>query len=256
MKSGTHYTDLVLYKIYADLKAEAATTYLNFLWWILEPVLYMAVFYVVFGLMFQRGGGPEYIPFLLVGLTVWKWFDSAIRKASISIQSNSRLISQIYLPKVLFPVISIGETTFKFFIVLVILLVFLVFFTDGFGATYLSLPALLLTQLLLIMACSMLLAALVPFLPDLSLVISNGMVLMMFLSGVFFSGNRIPEQYRETFFLNPMARLIEEYRSVLLTGSWPDWSSLAIISGVSLVVIAIAVAIMTRYNRVYPKVLG
>ncbi|HIB76240.1 MAG TPA: ABC transporter permease, partial [Flavobacteriales bacterium] len=71
--------DLVLYKVRTDLRSEVSQNHLSLLWWVLEPVLYMTVFYLVFGLLLKRGGGPEYVPFLLTGLASWKWFDSAVR---------------------------------------------------------------------------------------------------------------------------------------------------------------------------------
>lgn len=217
--------------------------------------MYMTVFYVVFGLLLKRGGGPEFIPFLLCGLTVWKWFDSSIRQGSVSIQKNAKLMDQVYIPKILFPIISLGQTTFKFIVVFVLLLIFLHFFTVGSGITYLAIPVLLITQLLLMAAISMLLAAWVPFLPDINKLVTIGMMPMMFLSGVFFSGNKIPIEYRDYFFLNPMATLIEEYRNVLLFERWPDWSGLAVIAAFSITAITIAVKIIHHHDKNYPKVL-
>jgi lipopolysaccharide transport system permease protein len=251
-----HYIELIRYKIYADLRAEAAQTYLSFLWWIIEPLLYMTVFYIVFGLLIERGGGPEFIPFLLCGLTVWKWFDSSVRVGSNSIRNNARLMSQVYLPKVLFPIISLGQTTLKFLVVMLLLIIFLQIFTEGVRLSYLALPVLIVTQLLLIAACAFFLAAWVPFLPDISQLVGNALVLLMFLSGVFYSGQRIPEEYRGYFFMNPMATLIDEYRTVMLLGEWPDWGGLAIIAILSLVVIFLSARLIYKYDREYPKVLG
>ena len=69
------YLEIIYYKTYADLRSEASRSYLGFVWWILEPVLYMSVFYLVFSVI--RGQKDEdFILFLLVGLVSWKWFAS------------------------------------------------------------------------------------------------------------------------------------------------------------------------------------
>lgn len=252
-----HYFDLLIYKTYADLKSEASQTYLSFLWWILEPVLYMTVFYVVFGLLFQRGGtGIDFIPFLLCGLTVWKWFDSTVRAGANSIRANAGLMRQVYLPKILFPTITILQNSLKFIIILTILLVFLQIYGKGIGIAYLALPLLIIVELMLIAACTYILAAVVPFLPDIAQFIGNGLVMLMFMSGIFFSGESVPPAYQPYFYLNPMANLVESYRGILLLDEWPDWQPLAWIACLSSVVIWIAYRLMFRFDRIYPKLVG
>jgi lipopolysaccharide transport system permease protein len=252
----TQYLQLVLYKTYADLTAEASQTYLSFLWWIVDPLLYMTVFYVVFGLIFQRGGGGEYIPFLLCGLTVWKWFDSTVRVGANSIRANAGLMQQVYLPKIIFPTITIVQNTIKFIIILSILLIFLIVYGFEIGATYLSLPILIIVQLLFIAACTFSLAAIVPFVPDISQFVGNGLMLLMFLSGLFFSGETIPQAYRVYFYLNPMATLIESYRNILLFSLWPSWIALGWISFASIVAIYLANKLLLKYDKIYPRLIG
>ncbi len=227
-----HYLELIGYKAYAELRAEAARAYLGFLWWIMEPVLYMAVFYVVFGVLFQRGG-EDFAPFLLCGLVVWKWFDSTVRSGANAISSNAGLMRQVYLPKFVFPSIVILVNTVKFLVVMGLLLLFLQVYGLPIFTSWLALPLLFATQMLLIAAVTLLAAAVIPFLPDLKLLIDNGLTLLFFLSGVFFGLDTIPEGLRPYFSLNPMATLIDGYRKVLLHGLWPDWHSLATVRAFS-----------------------
>lgn len=249
------YMELLSYKVFADLRAEARQTYLNFLWWVIEPVLYMTVFYVVFGLLLKRGGGPEYIPFLLCGLIAWRWFDNAVRTGSNSIILNAHLMRQVYLPKIVFPVIAVIQSTLKFLCVLLLLLIFLQIIHTGISVTYLALPAILLVQFLFICFFTFALAAVVPFLPDLGKLIGNGLTLLMFLSGIFFTGKEIPDSYKTYFYMNPMATLLESYREILLDSSWPDWGRLFWIAAISCAGILGVFVFFRRYDRVYPKIL-
>jgi lipopolysaccharide transport system permease protein len=249
------YLELVLYKTYADLKAEASRTYLSFLWWVIEPVLYMIVFYVVFDLLFKRGGGGDFIPFLLCGLTVWKWFDGTLRGGMVALRSNISLMRQVHIPKILFPTVTILNNTVKFAIVQLLLLIFLQLY--GFTPTwvYLALPLLILVQLCLIAACTYWLAAVEPFLPDIKPIVANVLTLMLFLSGIFYSPDRIPEAYRAYFFLNPMAGLIDAYRDVLLEGVWPNWSRVLWVAVASAGALYTGILFLKAKDRVYPRIL-
>lgn len=254
--STIHTIELVLYKTYAELKVEASETYLSFLWWIIEPVLYMAVFYVVFGLILRRGGGVDYIPFLLCGLTVWKWFASTVQSGANAIRANAGLMRQVYIPKIIFPTTTILQNTVKFAIILALLVIFLQIIGKGVTVTYIVLPVLILAQLLLIAACTYILSAVVPFAPDITQLIGNGMMMLMFLSGIFYSGDKIPEAYQPYFYLNPMASLIQAYRDVMLYSQWPDWSAVGWIAITSIGAIWFSFCLFSRFDRVYPRLIG
>lgn len=245
--------DLILYKTYADLHAEAAKTYINYLWWVVDPLLSMLVFYVVFDLMFQRGD-EDFVAFLLIGLVIWNWYRQTLVHAGNSILTGKGLMNQVHVPKLVFPTVTLLTDLTKFGVVFVLLLVFLWLSGDGVGRTYLALPLVLAVQLLFIMALAFLLAALVPYLPDLKFLVENLLQLQFFVSGIFFSADDIPEHYQFWFYLNPMAGLIHDYRSILLHNNWPDWARLALIGLLSLVLLAFVAILIQRHDREYPRV--
>lgn len=247
-----HYLELLLYKTYADLRAEAARTYISFLWWIIEPLIFMAVFYVVFGLVFQRYD-EEFVPSLLIGLVTWRWFDNTVRTGANAIVANHGLMQQVYLPKHLFPSVAVLVSTAKFLLVFVLLLALLQYLAPGISMAYLWLPVPLLVEFLLVSGTAMLVAALVPFFPDLRIIIGNALLLLFFLSGVFFSVDKIPEQYRQYLFLNPMAGLIDAYRNILISSRSPPLGRMAIIALLSVILIVTARWLLRRYDRRYAR---
>ncbi len=247
------YLDLIFYKVYAELRAEASRAYLGLLWWVLEPVLYMAAFYVVFGVIFQRGG-EDFVVYLLCGLVPWKWFDASVKQASNSIGANRALMQQVYLPKLVFPTVVVLSNSVKFLVVLLLLLGFLVVYGVPLQPTWLALPAVVLTQLLVIVAVGTALAAVVPFFPDLKIIIANGLMLLLFLSGIFFTAADVPESLRFYFFMNPMAVLIDAYRAVLIEGAWPDFGRMGVVAVCSVIVLGWVWRMFMRFDRVYPKV--
>ena len=246
------YLDLIRYKVYAELSAEAARTFLGILWWLIEPVLYMSVFYLIFGVMFQRGG-EGFVYFLLVGLVVWKWFDSSIRSGMVSLQTNAAVIQQVYQPKSIFPLIVVLINTSKFLFVMLLLLLFLLISGKPASITWLALLPLIGIQFVLIAGIASVCATIIPFVPDLKWVVDNGLTMLFFLSGVFFDISALPEHFQGWLRLNPMAVLIDGYRNALLLGQMPDWRQLFWVLLFSCILIVAALRVFNRYDRIYPK---
>ena len=103
---------------------------------------------IIIGKLLNRGT-PDYIPFLLVGIVMWRWFDNSINQSCGAIEGSLHLISTLSFPKAILPTVSILIVLFKFLIVLLLLLIFLFF--NGYSPTtaLLVLPILLFVQFIL-----------------------------------------------------------------------------------------------------------
>ena len=156
-----------------------------------------------------------------MGVTTWLWFAKGVGNATQSLVGAKSLIEQMKVPKMLFPLISVISVTYKQFFVFVVLFLVLVPIV-GVAWSWLALPLLMLVELLLIAACASTVAFLCAWLPDLRFVVTSGLQLMMFCSGIFFEISSFPETAQAWFRLNPMAVALEQYRLVLLDGLPPD----------------------------------
>lgn len=248
------HAELLLYGVYADLRTEVARRLLGFLWWIIEPLMYVAVFYLVFGLG-MRQGGADYAPFLLCGMVPWKWFDGSVRQASTALVSNIFLMQQVFVPKYVLVMVQLVTNTVKFLVVLLVLMLFVVVLGKGPSIEWLGLLPLIAVQFVLIVSLGLLLGAVIPFAQDLKQVVDNVLMLAMFMSGIFFSADTMPASWRDFFQLNPMVRVIDSYRAVLLHNRWPDWEGLGYVLLFSLPVLLLALAILRRFERQYPKLI-
>lgn len=249
-----YFLDLVVQNARAGLRAEASRGYMGVLWWIIEPVMYMFIFYFVFAHLFRRGD-ENFVLFLLTGLIAWKWFQTTVSTGSNSLMVNASLMNQVYLPKIVFPFTAIATNTFKFLIILSLLLIFLQITSTRPSWAWFLLPVLIFTQMLLIAAVTCLLAAIMPFFPDLRVILDNILMMFFFLSGIFFDISRMPESIQGYFWLNPMATLIGMYRKLLLEGVAPDWQQLALVTAFSVLIMLLAVWLFQRFDRVYPKII-
>ena len=243
---------LVFYKAYADLKAESTRSYLGFLWWLIEPVLYLFAFYILIVMVLERGG-PDFVPFFLCGAVVWKWFDSGIKGGVHSISAQRGLLQVVYVPKYIFPMTAVISSTMKFMPLIVSFLVFLVIYGAPFRPSWFALPFIFVTQLLLILSLSILVSAISPFLPDIKVAIDNGIMLLFFISGIFFDINEVNEPLRSYLLINPMANLIDEYRNVLMRGQGPDIERLVVTAFASLIVASLALLLLKRLDKKYSK---
>ena len=247
------YRHLILHKSYADFRAESERTYLGIVWWVLEPLILVLVFYLVFGVILERGA-KDFVPFLVVGITVWFWFGATVPGAGRTILKNIVLVRQVSFNKIVFPLCAVITNTMKLAFSLAVM--FAILWAYGFhvSETYLALPVLLFVQFLLILGISLPLAAIVPFVPDLSNLLDYLIRLVFYMSGIFFAIDSIPNpQLVRILRLNPMATLIENYRGVLMHNTWPEWRVLGWIALLSLVLIYAGSWLIWRFNGLYAK---
>lgn len=248
------YLELIWYKTYADLKAERERTYLGFLWWMFAPLMNMGVFYIFFVLLLGHRS-DDFVPFLLIGLTVWQWLKSCLTHGSETILGAQPLMQQVHLPKVIFPIILILTDSVKFLFIFGLLLIFLWSYGFGVGWAYLALPFVLGVQLLLITALTFWLAAIVPFVPDVRFVLEEVLLAVFFVSGVIVKGDIVPVGYRDFYYWNPVVTLVESYRGVLMDGVWPPMMRLMWIGLGSLIGVGLGVGLISRFEYLYPKLM-
>lgn len=249
------YIDLIIVKVKLNLRSEASRSYLSYAWWLLEPLMHMIVYYMIFGVFLNRGT-DNFVAFLLCGLTPWLWYSKSISNGLGSIVQGKGLMNQVSLHKAFFPLVTIGQDFVKQFSVFLMLLCFLFLYGIEPSLSWLWLPVLVVVQLLFILPCVLFVAAIVPFIPDLRFVVNTLLMFLMFASGVFYSYEDVLlEEHRTIFLLNPIANLIVNYREVLVNGAAPDLLSLCVITAVSLVTTMLLFVAYKRLDKEFSRVI-
>ena len=167
-----------------ELKAETRRFALGYVWWFLEPMLYVAVFYLVFDQLLGTRQ-PDFLVFLTVGKLTFIWFSKSVNQASISLVNSKGIIAQVNLPKHLFPFSVVQEGLDRQAAVFFFLLLFLLLSGYSPRFEWLWLMPLVLLQYLLITGCALLAALLVCLRRDFQKLIQLGTVFLLFMSGVF-----------------------------------------------------------------------
>ena len=224
------------------------------LWVFFQPVLklliYSFVFSVIFRIRFTQFGNEGFLPFVAVGLWPWLAFSEALQRSVSAVQSHANLIKKIKFPHQILVFSSVSAVYLIHLSGLLLVLVILMLM--GYTIHFAMLPVLLiyfLMQILISLGLGFILASFQVFLKDVSQIVTSTMMLMFYLSPVLYSVNQVPEQYRQFYLLNPMAFLIEQYRQLVMGGTWPVHQLDIIAVAASLFVFFIGYLIFGRCSR-------
>ncbi len=250
----SQFLELIWTKTLFSLRSEVHRNYLSYGWWILEPLLYMVVYYVVFGLLLQRGG-EDFPAFLLTGMIPWMWFMKAVGSSSNSIIAGHNLMLQVGLPSILFPLVSILHSTLKQLPVFALLICFVLLQGYSPGAHWWALLPVIIVQALLIIAFACTVAAIIPFMRDLSYIVPTGLTFLMFLSGIFYDYKTISAEWHELFLLNPMAFILNCYREIFMQGTIPDLTTLGWWGAGSAIACLIVMLAYKKLRYIYPRII-
>lgn len=251
--SSSQFWHLVAIKIRMNLKSEAAHSQLTYVWWLLEPALFVAMYYVVFGI-FLNSRTEDFVAFLIVGKIPALWFSRTVNNASNALVAGGGLMNQINIAKIFFPAVVIGQDFVK--TVFVFLLMLCLLMGMGYEPTlnWFAIVPIVFMQLIFVSALSIFFASLVPFLPDIKYIVQTFTLLMMFASGVFYDPEQfLKPEHKELFLLNPLASAISMYRGVLMENTLPDWSYLIAMSGACLTALVASILLLRSFDSRYPR---
>lgn len=237
-----------------DLRSRFIGSYTGWLWLLINPLLLLAVYALVFGVIFQarvpEGLDVPFVIWLAIGLWPWLAFSEAILRASESMPQHANLISKVALPREL---LALSSATSSFLLQVVGYIVVLISISLMGAPIHLSgIPhALLILAILFTLACGLGLvaAALRVFLRDLEQLLPTLLMFCFFLTPIIYSPQMLPDHLQNWILLNPMAGLLTDLRSALLDGMrWPSW----ITALMALVAMACFVLGRAFFNRMSP----
>jgi lipopolysaccharide transport system permease protein len=213
-RSLTQRVDLLRGLVDREIKLLYNRSALGIAWMLINPLMQLAVFAFVFGLILPNNSVENYASFIFSGLLVWGWFQTSLTQATGAIVQNRSLIRQPGFPVAILPVVTVTTGLIHFLLSLPILVVFLLIDGVQFGYSILLLPLLMLLQFGFTVALAYVLAAINVTFRDTQHTLGVLLQMLFYLSGVFYQVSFLPEQYRRIFYLNPMVGLIEAYRHI------------------------------------------
>lgn len=251
------YRAYVVQSAKSQLKTEVAGSYLNFLWWILDPIALMLTYTFVFGFVF--GKTEDYFPaFVFTGLTLWNFFSGNVKHAVRLIRRSKSVISKIYLPKTMLLLTQMLVYGFKMMICYVLIFVMMFIFKVPFNwHIIISIPIMLLL-FLLTFGVSCFFMNFGVYVEDLANVTDIVMKLLFYMTGILFDIDiRIGKNYPVLAHIlgkaNPMALLLKSMRNVMLYSTDPNWKWLGIWLLISIVLVFFGVMLVYKNENNYVK---
>ena len=223
------YHGLFFFLVWRDVKVRYAQTVLGAGWAILQPLLTMVLFAVIFGRLARiPSDGVPYPLFSLAALVPWTYFSTALSGAGNSLVANTNLLTKIYFPRLIIPAAPVLAGLVDFGIGFVLLLAVMLWYgVVPSLAAVAVLPVLIAGMMLTSVGVGSWLAALNIQYRDVKHVTPFLLQVWMYASPIVYPMSAVPERYRMVYALNPMAGIIEGFRALLLGTRAVPWSSIA-----------------------------
>jgi len=211
------YRELLYFLVWRDVKVRYKQTLLGVLWVILQPLVSMAIYTVLFGILLKvPSGDVPYPVFAFAGLLPWSYFASSLNRSSTSLVSSSHLIAKVYFPRLVIPLSGVLSSLVDLGVSLVVLVGVMVVFRVAPTAGVLVLPLLILLAMITALGFGLWLSALNVRYRDVNYLLPFLVQVWMYLTPVVYGINLIPERYRFLLALNPMTGVVEGFRWALL----------------------------------------
>jgi len=248
------YRELLYFLTWRDVKIRYKQAVLGFLWAFIQPFLKMVVFSVVFGgLAKMDSEGFPYPIFLYAGLLPWQFFADAVNRSGQSIVSGANLITKVYFPRIIMPVASVGAALVDFAISFGILIGMMFYFQLSPSLSILMVVPLVLITILAALGVGILVSALNTAYRDFRYALPFLVQIWMFLTPVIYPVTIIPERWRWLIALNPMAGIVDAYRSAIL-GKPFAWENLGISLGIATIMFLIGLAYFRKTERYFADI--
>jgi lipopolysaccharide transport system permease protein len=256
LKSVWQYRELLYFLVWRDVKVRYKQTLIGAGWAILQPLMTMAIFTVVFGNFAKiPSDGVPYPIFAYAALLPWTYFAHAVGSSGTSLVGSSNLINKIYFPRLIILLASVTTPLVDFLISLIVLAAMMMWFRIAPGWSMLALPFFLLLALFTALAVGLWLAPLNVRFRDVGHTIPFLLQFWMYASPVAYPMSIVPQRWQLLYSLNPMAGVIEGFRWALLGRHRPSMSALIMSAGIVLVLLAAGLIYFKRMERDFADVI-
>lgn len=211
------YRDLFFFLIFRDIKVLYAQTVLGFMWALLNPLIQIAIFTIIFGGVAKiETDGIPYMLFVTVAIIPWTYMSNAMSTASSSLVSGQGMLGKIYFPRLIFPVTPILAKLVDFVISIVLIGAVMAYFKVWPGMNLIYLPLFFLMMIAVPLGASLWLSALAIRYRDVKFAMPFFIRMLIYSAPIVYTASAIPDQWRFYYSLNPIVGVIEGYRATLL----------------------------------------
>jgi lipopolysaccharide transport system permease protein len=249
------YRDLFFFLTWRDIKVLYAQTILGFIWAILQPLIQILIFTVIFGKVAKLStDGIPYFLFSTVAVIPWNYMSQTMSQSSQSLVTNQMILGKIYIPRLAFPLTPVLARLLDFAISIIIILFVMLFYKIHPSWNLLLFPFFLIMMMTIPAGIGMWLSALAIRFRDVKFAMPFVVRMLVYTAPIVYSASTIPEKYRIVYSLNPIVGVIEGFRACLLGTPMP-W--LFIVPGIitSLLLLTSGAMYFKKMERIFVDVI-
>lgn len=211
------YRDLFFFLVFRDIKVLYAQTVLGFSWALLNPLIQILIYTVIFGGVAQiETDGIPYLLFSTVAIVPWTYMSNAMSAGSGSLVTGQAMLGKIYFPRIIFPVTPVLAKLVDFLISLLLVVAVLAYYGVRPTTNMLLLPLFTLMMIMVPLGISLWLSALAIRYRDVKFAMPFVIRMLIYSAPIVYTASAIPDNWRLLYSLNPIVGVIEGYRATLL----------------------------------------
>ena len=250
------YRELVYFLIWRDIKVRYKQTAIGVAWVILQPLLTMLIFTLIFGILVRvPSEGLPYSVFVYTALVPWSYFSEAVSRGGSSLVANTNLISKVYFPRLVIPISSVVTPVIDFALSFFILLGLIAWFNIKPTWAIVTLPIFLLLTMVTALAISLWFSALNVKYRDVSYTIPFLIQVWMFASPIVYPISILPARWRSIYSINPLVGVVEGFRWALLGKESPNFWAMGISAASLILLLAGGAMYFKRMERSFADVI-
>ena len=216
-----------------DLRLRYRGTYIGFLWTLLNPVVYMAIYTLVFGFMLNVGT-QRYPIYLLAALVPWTWLSNSLSQGVTAIQDGRMYVGKTVFPTEALVAVPVLSNMINFFLSLPLLFIVEAIFRVHLGWSLICLPLIVAIQCVLIYGILLIIATYNVFYRDIQQLIGLLLTFLFFVNPIFYTLGQVPAVLHPYLLADPLTPIIIAYHDLFYSGTWPSalWLSYAAVSSI------------------------
>lgn len=243
-----NYREFLKSNVKKDIRGKYKGSFLGVLWSFINPLLSVLVYAIVFPYI-MRIKVENYLIYLITGIIPWTFFTSSINMGMISILSNADIIKKVYFPRIILPISTVTSCLVNFLISCVIILLFCIGSGLGISIHLLWLPLIAIIQYVMLLGFTFILSAIEMYMRDIEHIVNFILSMAFYVTPILYTPDIFPDNLAWVLKVNPMAYLVNAYRSIFFYQKMPDMMGLLIVGVFSTLIFLIGYLIFEKLQK-------
>jgi ABC-type polysaccharide/polyol phosphate export permease len=235
-----------------ELRRKYQGSTLGPVWYLVNPLVMMAAYTLMFGHIIKVGTYADYPIFLLAGLVVWTFFQQSLLAAAESLIDQGGLVRKARFPREAIPAASVAAQLGTFGAMLVLLIPLALALRGTLKPALLLLPVIVVLLFCFVLGCALIVAVLHAYFRDVAPILTAGLLPWFFLTPIFFEPGKFGFVQHHAWvkalleWVNPIAPFVQSFRTVLYNGAAPTAAQIVYVFAAGAIAIALGLLVFRQ----------